>query len=181
MNVYQFNPSRRVSLHGEADRRSSQADQQESARVVQGGGNVLRVDFRAGAAVRQPGSQPGNTPASKPCSCTRLEYSAADDCGYENLERVLEEGVQRLIAFKQSSGWSLGSRRAPSDSRSPTASVAAPITAINMVLERRPGLRRLLDHGGFRLFALYDDDSVALRYAGGLHWEPARVQDAACA
>jgi uncharacterized protein YbcC (UPF0753/DUF2309 family) len=57
--------------------------------------------------------------------------------------------------------------------------LAAPITAINAIIEKHEHLRQLVDNGWLRLFAIYDGVDVVVRYAGELHWEPASGQDAA--
>ncbi|MEM9315445.1 MAG: hypothetical protein AAF933_11940 [Pseudomonadota bacterium] len=177
MNVYQFNPPARARQGTDVQPLSPATDALDAPATA----TVLRVDFRGGAAARKLQRSSHGGVASRPCSCTQLDYTGVDDGRYQLLERVLEEGVQRLIAATQGAVPRARSSEASTGPLKPRATVAAPITAINLVLERRPGLRRLLEQGGFSLFALYEGGSVALRYAGGLHWEPASVQDAACA
>jgi uncharacterized protein YbcC (UPF0753/DUF2309 family) len=48
--------------------------------------------------------------------------------------------------------------------------VEAPIEAVNGVLAKHDDLRRLVDHGWVRLFALGDDGRLTHRYVGGLAW-----------
>jgi hypothetical protein len=59
------------------------------------------------------------------------------------------------------------------------AYVAAPITAINAIIDRHESLRHLVDNGWLRLYAVYEDGGVIVRYDGNLHWAPATVQDVA--
>ncbi len=55
--------------------------------------------------------------------------------------------------------------------------LAAPIAAINDILERHEHVRHLADNGWLKLFAVYDDGAIVVRYAGDLHWEPVTGQD----
>lgn len=58
--------------------------------------------------------------------------------------------------------------------------LAAPITAINRVLEKHQHVRDLVDNGWLHLFAIYDEGKVIVRYRGELQWDafsPASVQN----
>lgn len=50
--------------------------------------------------------------------------------------------------------------------------LAAPIVAINAVLERNPQVRELVENGWLKLFALYDGGKIIARYDGDHQWEP---------
>jgi uncharacterized protein YbcC (UPF0753/DUF2309 family) len=50
--------------------------------------------------------------------------------------------------------------------------LAAPIVAINRVLERHPAVRELADNGWLKLVAVYDGGDLVARYTGDLQWEP---------
>ena len=50
--------------------------------------------------------------------------------------------------------------------------LAAPIAAINAVLERNAGVRELVENGWLRLFAVYDEGAIIARYDGDLQWAP---------
>ena len=50
--------------------------------------------------------------------------------------------------------------------------IAAPVEAMNAILEKHPSVRALVDNGWLHLYALGDAGHVTLRYAGGLTWEP---------
>ncbi|MEM6485862.1 MAG: DUF2309 domain-containing protein [Pseudomonadota bacterium] len=49
--------------------------------------------------------------------------------------------------------------------------LAAPITAINQVLEKHQHVRDLVDNGWLHLFAIYDGGKVIVRYRGELQWD----------
>ena len=49
--------------------------------------------------------------------------------------------------------------------------IAAPITAINSVIERHEHLKELFDNKWLHLFALYNDGQVSARYDGSLQWQ----------
>lgn len=49
--------------------------------------------------------------------------------------------------------------------------LAAPIAAINSILERHEHVRHLADNGWLHLFAVYEKDGVVARYTGGLNWD----------
>lgn len=49
--------------------------------------------------------------------------------------------------------------------------IAAPIAAINAVIEKHQGVRELVDHQWLHLFALTDNGHVSQRYRGELTWE----------
>jgi uncharacterized protein len=59
--------------------------------------------------------------------------------------------------------------------------VEAPAAAIDEVIARHEHLRHLLDNGWIHLFAMDDAGRVALRYAGGLTWEPLDAEPAQAA
>ncbi|WOJ95487.1 DUF2309 domain-containing protein [Congregibacter brevis] len=56
--------------------------------------------------------------------------------------------------------------------------LAAPISAINRILEKHPQLRQLADNGWLHLFAVYDEGKVVARYTGELQWASAKLDDA---
>ncbi|WP_217495426.1 YbcC family protein [Halofilum ochraceum] len=53
-----------------------------------------------------------------------------------------------------------------------TVCVEAPTDAIEDILARHEGVRRLFDNGWLHLFALDEEGRMAWRYAGGLRWLP---------
>ncbi|WOJ94480.1 DUF2309 domain-containing protein [Congregibacter variabilis] len=55
--------------------------------------------------------------------------------------------------------------------------LAAPISAINRILDKHEQLRQLVDNGWLRLFAVYDDGKVVARYSGSMQWESANARD----
>ena len=55
--------------------------------------------------------------------------------------------------------------------------LAAPIVAINAVLERHDTVRELVENGWLKLFAIYDEGRIIARYGGDLTWEPVSAAD----
>ena len=51
--------------------------------------------------------------------------------------------------------------------------IAAPIAAMNDVMERNASVRELADNGWINLFAVYDEGQLVARYRGNLEWEAA--------
>ncbi|EED36588.1 conserved hypothetical protein [Luminiphilus syltensis NOR5-1B] len=49
--------------------------------------------------------------------------------------------------------------------------IAAPIVAINTIIERHENIKNLVDNGWLNLFALYEDGDIVARYRGNLEWE----------
>ncbi|EAQ96344.1 hypothetical protein KT71_13195 [Congregibacter litoralis KT71] len=56
--------------------------------------------------------------------------------------------------------------------------LAAPISAINRILDKHPQLQQLVDNGWLKLFAVYDDGKVVARYMGDLQWDAAEADAA---
>ncbi|MFT6772200.1 MAG: hypothetical protein ACJARU_002423, partial [Congregibacter sp.] len=54
--------------------------------------------------------------------------------------------------------------------------LAAPISAINRILDKHEQLRQLVDNGWLRLFAVYDGGKVVARYSGNSQWESANTE-----
>jgi hypothetical protein len=50
--------------------------------------------------------------------------------------------------------------------------IAAPIEAMNAIIEKHAMVRQLVDHRWLHLFAMDDDGVITHRYAGGLEWTP---------
>ncbi len=53
-----------------------------------------------------------------------------------------------------------------------TVIIEAPIEAMNVILEKHPSVRALVDNGWLHLYALGDTGCVTHRYVGGLAWTP---------
>jgi hypothetical protein len=59
-----------------------------------------------------------------------------------------------------------------------TVVIEAPLEAMNVILQKHPSVRALVDNGWLHLYALGDAGHVTHRYMGGLAWEPVAPVDA---
>ena len=109
--------------------------------------------------------------------CERHGYDWRADRGFVELEALMTGPLLDATAHHLRA---LLAGREPGPATAPLCAVlAAPITAINAVLEKHAALAAAAETGWLNLFAAYDDAAVILRYTGNLHWDAMSGQDAA--